>query len=359
MRKRSYSIERARAILLKIRQKRTQGLNEYCEQCIQSKTKKIWNGQEVKDCSAQDLRFIKAFSLIIDPPFEVDTIDANIFFHPKGSIDEFLKAWCRDTDNEQTFSSRQSFCALLKRGKLWSSKENNNPVMSVLQKIFTDEKMYSWLTSLEVPMNTRTTYESYVISFAKFCTNNFLSAMSFFPYYCPKIFPQEAAQFLWYLEEIALKSTTLKRYADLLLARTIIYTGLPVKALLSLKKPNINELFLRSESVQYPVTRSFIELWECFSLEEFLFPPQLRNLSNPEQALNIKFKRLGIRTSMTFRLTPTVLGNTLRDLRSTARYCPSINYDGITAQFRKLMSQLSLQVHSETKNFLKVLKIKK
>lgn len=360
MRKLDPLVARAREILLKIRIERDQKLNEYVQNIAQEKNiKNIWDGKEIKKCELDDLVLIRAHSLIIDPPLDFTSIDPKIFLHPRGSVNEWLAAWCEASECESTCRGRKSFSHLLREGRFWNRNDRNSSVIQALSRAFKNGQVLNWINSMDAATKSKDTYESYLVGFIKFVADGFLSAQAFFPYYCPTIFPHEAAQFLYYLEQFALKSTTLKTYANILLARSLIYVSLPIKKLLSLKAPDNIEMRLHCDESFFPVTKSFIELWQCFPKSEYLFPSYFHNLPNPNQALNTKIERLGGRTGLYLKMTPTILQNVLKDLHATAKFVPPSNTvtHPLTSSRREVLCQFSREVRAQTEKIFRILRI--
>jgi len=114
----------------------------------------------------------------------------------------------------------------------------------------------------------------------------------------------DAEKLFEYLECRALKSSTIRAYADLLLCRALLYTPLPAKKLFALSSPlkNSTGWIVRSGAVPFGVPASFVALWKGFLLEDRLLPTAF-----DEDHLSKKIRRLGKHAGLPTVLNPSIL----------------------------------------------------
>lgn len=123
----------------------------------------------------------------------------------------------------------------------------------------------------------------------------------------------EAGKFFEYLEERALKSTTIRAYTDIILCRTLLYASLPAKKIFELGPPKskTSRWCLQSDDITFPVPRSFVALWRALSFKDRLLPKACN-----EDQLSKKISRLGKYAGLQTALNPSILRNSLPSLQS-------------------------------------------
>ena len=119
----------------------------------------------------------------------------------------------------------------------------------------------------------------------------------------------DAVKFFEYLECRALKSTTVRAYADILLCRTLFFIPLPAKKLFSLNPPDEKTLSINTISESLRVPESFVELWKCFEIKDRLLPRVL-----DEKQLHKKIARLGEYAELSIPLNPSILRSAMEDI---------------------------------------------
>lgn len=127
----------------------------------------------------------------------------------------------------------------------------------------------------------------------------------------PPLSLDDVAKFFSYLEERALKSTTIRAYTDVLLCRTMFYSPLPAKKLFALGPPQKGShgWYLGSNTTSFPVPVSFVQLWKALSLDNKLLPRRFH-----EDTLSKKITRLGKYANLSTNLNPSILRRSLKGI---------------------------------------------
>ena len=229
--------------------------------------------------------------------------------------------WIKSAVNPKTQRARTSFYELMKK-------------LNILEKAFLDcpfiaerllirlSKAFSTIQNTKMNTTSKESYFCYIRKirdFVFYCISridktlwnperefwdesiNKLNANS------PKLTRRIIAEFLDFLEQDALKSSSIRRYEAILLSQTLIYAPLPGQQLLALRAPNKQHMYLQSHDQRFQVPESFVKFWECFGETEHLFPASLRNWRPPENRIHKRIERLGKRAKLPISITPTML----------------------------------------------------
>lgn len=136
----------------------------------------------------------------------------------------------------------------------------------------------------------------------------------------------EVEKFFEYLETRALKSTTIRAYKDVFLARALFYVPLPAKKLFFLDPPDAVGKSLHYQERQFPIPASFIELWKGFACDK-LFSQELN-----ERLLHQKIRRLGEYAGLSIILTPSSLRKCMESICKVALNIDSETYKHLYKQ---------------------------
>lgn len=256
----------------------------------------------------------------------IEPMPANPYFdaHKLSSVSfwKILMEWAHSMKNPNTCKARTTFLYKLK--KILDSKQQSE----IFSKPAIDgafylknpsSEVYSIFSDIETTSQTKKQYHSYIESIKHFLlrSTGYWSTRPT-PIFKPDIVnmtkPCAAtiANFLVFLESRALKSQSLSPYVNIILARSMIYTKLPISCLLNLTVHEKTSSLAFDEQAQYPVPSSFIYLWKSFQTSAYLFPESLRKVRSPSQEISQRLSRLIKRAGV--QLTPSSLRDQIEDL---------------------------------------------
>jgi hypothetical protein len=270
-----------------------------------------WKGEEERD-KIRDL-------LVLELPYSVE--DKNKVFARsslytqyeakreeklKKSLQEVIAQWQKQGNSIEE-GQKAVFCDFLQQCEIkYYYNDNGVPKVYTLEqfsKAFPLEEVFSCIEKSNNNEEVKRHYE-YLAESLYNDINKDLFVYPLIRKRYPGASRSEMVQFFSYLEERALKSSTIRTFEDLLLCRVIEYTPLPTKKLFSLGAPKGQIYEFEGNSFWVPL--SFVKLHGLVAASE-----RLISRAFSENQLSKKIKRLGSYAGLPREFNLTVLRNSI------------------------------------------------
>lgn len=304
-------MEKLKSTLEKIREAREQGLQ-----------KSICSYMDEEECQQ------KRAELVLELPFSTDqrhileerskeykALNKVSLKKRKQTAYKIIQQWIHSGLPEE-LETRSSFCSFLQHYHILSYHRDLGYKAEVikseeLSKFVSLENIQHCINAYPPEENLKQKYLNYAENLFVFINQGLYAHVPI-----PKKQPLsliEAGKFFEYLEERALKSTTIRAYTDIILCRTLLYASLPAKKMFELGPPKskTSRWWLQSDDTLFQVPRSFVTLWKALSLKDRLLPKAFN-----EDQLSKKINRLGKYAGLQTALNPSTLRNSLPALQS-------------------------------------------
>ncbi len=227
---------------------------------------------------------------------------AKVHSFSKTFVDEWIKSDPKDVEK------REVFCDFLHRYVsfgFYQHTEGEKPIKLSVQDLisrFSLDFVIDKIKTAPIAVSLKTEYEKQAADLYAFLDKDIESPLTF--RHKGPISSSELCKLFEYLEKRALKSTAVRSFYDILLCRALFYAPLSAKKLFDLDVPQKKgeRYYLISDGQEFPVPRSFVELWKAFKLKDALFP-----YAFDEDLLSRKIRRLGEYAKINSLLSISVL----------------------------------------------------
>lgn len=252
--------------------------------------------QNLKDKFEQAILLYRTFLVLGIRPFTYR-------FETMGDV---FKAWINSSTNQKTQEWRKGFMGFLKHLKGF------DPIF--LDKPFNPEALNSrlamfdcYIRNLNIAETSKNSYYSCLNGIDKYIESFLGELWRFFePGFLDSL--KDLADFLEWLEKRALRSTTVRKYNDLLICRALIHAPIPVSQFIALPAPDAHQE-IQSNSRSFQVPGTFMKFWKAFGEKNYLLPASVRAWKNVEKRLDTLTSRRGKKAGLSDRLAPGVLSS--------------------------------------------------
>jgi hypothetical protein len=238
----------------------------------------------------------------------------------KQSPQELILKWKKQGNNAEE-AARVAFCDFLQQsGVQYYHYHEGTPQAYTIEEFSKLFPLAEVISCIERSSLNKEFKKKYIL-FAEDLFNYINKDMFFSPLIRKRysgVSRSSLAQFFEYLEQRALKSSTIRAFEDLLLCRVIEYTPLPTKKLFSLGAPR-GQIY-EFEGHSFYVPTSFMKLHGLISASE-------RLISRPfsENQLSKKIKRLGKYAGMSEKFNFSVLRNSIGSIQEELGIDPELS----------------------------------